>query len=444
MVRRLQVITNSELETWRTCQTKHGFAYEELLRPPVSALPLSAGNVLHEGIRAGWEAAWSEADLSRDVRLALATSAAVAGVRAEGRLQIAMIAQAGLDGAADSSAVHEATTKLEEAIEVNSWAAVNYFHRIAPELDYVPLAIEAPFRYRIPNVDGKPGIVSHAGKMDLVLYDRTANRIIVQDHKGTGMTVTLLERKLPLDTQLSGYVANVKRLVRQKLLGLKHTTPAATALVRSGQLREDATIGTIAFNVIRRAIPKEPRINLLKKGQAVHEFQKDLLRAQDADECGPMGEVSVAECDTTADVYASALERQALERGLAVTDKQREVLAKLKGKGDSFFAQLEFYRDQSEIDRWRRELLADARRIRETRREPKLRSRNPGACSAPWSPGCAYAALCLSPDDPTVKRSFTIVDRPHQELEESYGEQQEQGQNGVGYGYGAQDARGEW
>ncbi len=435
MVRRLQMITNSELETWRTCQTKHGFAYEELLRPSVSALPFSAGNVLHEGLRAGWEAAWSEAELSRDVRLALATSAAQAGVRAEGRLQIATIAQAGRDGAAESSAVEEATRKLEEAIEVNAWAAVNYFHCVAPELDYVPIAIEAPFKYALPNADGKPGIVSHAGKIDLVLYDREANRIVGQDHKGTTLPVTSLERKLPLDTQMTGYVAYVKRMRgTQGGLGLDRTTAAARAVLL-GQLRPDATMGTIAFNVIRRAVPREPKTNLLKKNQAVHEFQKDLFRAQEADECGPMGEVSVAECDTTAEVYASALERQAIERGLPITDKQREVLAKLKAKGNTFFAQLEFYRDQSEIDRWRRELLADARRIRETRREPKLRSRNPGACSAPWSPGCAYAALCLNPDDPTVRRSFTVGDRPHQELEESYGEQQEQGQGGVSDGY---------
>jgi hypothetical protein len=96
----LQVLTNSELECWRSCPAKHGYAYRELLRPKVDSLPRAAGRVLHTGIEVGWRAAWSEADVSLDTRLERAVSAGRRGVFAACAEAVRELERMGYEGTA--------------------------------------------------------------------------------------------------------------------------------------------------------------------------------------------------------------------------------------------------------------------------------------------------------------------------------------------------------
>ncbi len=432
----LQVLTNSELETFRTCSAKHGFAYDDLLRPIVSGTPLSAGHILHAGIAAGWNAAWSDADVSLDTRLERALAGAIHGIQRSAYEQKQKLKDAlRAPGTDDQAARIEAAIQaLEIETEAVSWVVPHYFRSVAPDLEFVPLFIEGAFQFPVPIKTGRPSVVQFAGRRDLVLWDRSINRIVVQDHKGTRNNVRSLEKKLPLDTQFSGYVYELKLRLstpagRDFLLGemrSRTATPAGALAVIEAHADEitKARVGAVAFNVLRRKRPAVPKRNLLKKNQAVTEGQKLLFQLQEETK-NPMGEVSVAALDTTPQVYADALLEQVSERELPITPKQREFLDRLKAAGDTYFAQLEWFRGDRELERWRTEVLIDARRIRGVKRGD--RTRNPGACSLPQSPPCAFASLCANPDGPLVRADYVRVDTPHQELkeDEEYGEPEE-------------------
>lgn len=427
---RLQVITNSELETWRTCGQRHGFAYVELLRPAMSAAPLTEGHILHHGIEAGWMAAWAEPDISYQERLVIAREASCVAIESQIGEQQELLGSR-LPEAQDPDRIEEAIEGLEAQRSALIWAVGHYFEEAAPDLDYVPILVEAEYAIRIPYRNGRASNVEQRGKRDLVLWDREANRLIVQDHKGTSGNVRQMEAKMALNTQLSGYVYELK--LRQQLgpdgfleaiLGAKSTPQGALECLSRPQAKEAlgrARVGHVTLNVIRRAKPEQPKVNLLTKKQATTEKLLAALEIQT--EMGiHAGEVSVAACDTTAAVYQDALEAQE-RRGLPRTEKQREYLEKLERKADTFFAQLAYFRDSDELERWRNEVIVDAAAIRDAAR--RGRTRNPGACSAPWSPRCPYAELCMHPDDPVIRSQYVVADRPHQELQAfSPGEQQ--------------------
>lgn len=424
-MRRLQILTNSEVETYRNCGAKHGFAYQQLLRPRIDGEAKPAGSILHAGIEAGWRAAWEQPDtLDGRLQRAIAASAeTIASATLDECKRVALLGGEGSD---------ELIAKLEGQSEALRWSVENYFRATRPDLDYVPVCIERQFSFLVPTDRGNDSMVSYQGKTDLVLWDREANRLIVQDHKGTGLGVRQLERKIPLDTQLSGYVFWVRKALRDlaaqpesPLLAMAVGAPVhAWETIRDNPPITAPVVGSIAFNVLRRKQPETPGINILKKNEAVTEWQRELLALQ-ATDGKPRGLVSVADCDTTPGIYGDALTEQLVGRGLEITDKQRERLEKIRHKA-GFFAQLEYYRGEAELERWRRELLLDAKKIRYDGRAGQ-RSRNPGACAQPWSPPCAYATVCQAPADPVALAQYVVVDRPHQELEQQdHGSEEDQ------------------
>lgn len=420
---KLHVVTNSELEAWRTCPARWGFAYAELLRPKVDPIPITFGSLTHAGCAAGWMAAWQQPEISRAERLSLALSVVpttIAHYAAEAREKIRSA------GAEDEA---EQLAELDVMQRTATWAASHYFERATADLDLVPLEVESSFRVQIPTKAGQGGMLALDGVIDLVLWDRESGRLLVEDHKTTGVDVGSFEKKAPLDTQLSGYVVAVRQLQSRAGLGHGQNTPLGARAVVDRHAVElmRATVGTIVYNVIRRAVPKAPKLNLLKKKDAITTGLMALLREQDADEI-PRGEVSVAECDTLPEVYNDALLAQFAERELTITDKQRDFLERLKNKGDTFFRQLEYFRGDSELERWRKEIWTDARRMREALRDDTLRTRNPGACSHPWSPRCRYSVVCASPESPEAREQFRVATSPHEEVKHGHPQEENEGE----------------
>ncbi len=430
---RLHVITNSELEAWRKCHAFWGFRYPDLLRTKEPALPLTYGTLHHCGAEAGWLAAWSSLELSRGDRLARARAEAPKAIHAKALQYFEELNSTTFPEHVDTNLLAEET---EQARDVALWSVDHYFTQAQTDLDFVPLLIEAPYTVQIPTKAGVGGILGNGGVIDLVLWDREQGRILIQDHKGTKSAVQSLERRVELDTQLTGYLVALRVLLRElgdrfKVEDMK-TTAAVRALVAQNisELMQ-ATTGTVGFNVVRRARPNTPKLNLLKKGQVVTSDQKELFALQETDG-EPRGEVSVAEIDTLPEVYAEALQVQFYERELVITDKQRERLDKLKAKGDTYFSQIEFFRGADAIERWRQEVWIDARRMREATRDHTLRTRNALACTLPSSPACPYAAVCLNPDSAEARAGFRIAETAHEELVKH---EQESGDEEAGVGF---------
>jgi hypothetical protein len=421
--RGLHVITNSEVECFRTCRARHGFQYIEGLRPLVTAAPLSFGTIYHAGAAAGWRAAWQEAVCSLEVRAQRATEAALVAVSDA-------VAEALVEAKGQPD---EVSDEIVEHKRVAQWAVSHYFDKCRADLRMVPLAIEAPFQVPVVDSNGSARSLRHSGVVDLLLWDPEEGLIILQDHKTTGGQVDSLQKKLPLDTQMSGYMrAAIQLLKKFPKSGVDHESmpPGAWEAASSHKDKiRSAGLGPVVFNVVRRAMPEEPKVNLLRlpKAQAVlHTPIADLLRAQETDGV-PRGEVSSAAIDTTADVYAAALERQARERHQDITEKQNARLAELSARPDTYLAQLEFYRGPDELERWRREMWVESRLMRQSEADPSMRTRNPAACSLPQSPRCVYSALCQDPTNPVARAEFRVAGNRHEEVSAAHDGLQQRG-----------------
>jgi hypothetical protein len=428
-MRHLQIITNSEVEDFRRCHAYWGFRYPEGLRPLEEVPSKGFGSLYHQGAASGWRAAWCEQELSIESRRERAIAASVETV---GKAVAANREEVAKAWTGEQDALDELVAELDEHREIAFWALPNYFTRQASDLRMVPVAIEAPFDVPIPDVRGLPHVLRQQGVLDLVLWDRDAGLVFVQDHKTSGYGVDTMAKRLPLDTQMSGYIRAVdwvtRRIANTGLISVwsSFTTPAADELVRNHAADvASAGMGPIMINFARRARPARPKVNKFSLPAKMRALPSNahltaLYDAQEADGIA-RGEVSVALLDTTAEVYSEALLTQVTERHQPITDKQREFLESLRGKPDTFFQQLEFYRGPEELERWRQEMWVEAARIRAATKDPKLRTRNPHACAGPTSPKCVYAEVCMSPDSPEARARFRVATDRHEEVRDAHG-----------------------
>jgi hypothetical protein len=395
-MRLLQVLTNSEGECYDECPAKHGYAYHELLRPIATSKPLQRGTLYHAGVAAGWRAAWGPEVWHRPLAERVELARTLAG---------AVIEELSAEAAAELSkaeATPERFDALDEVTRIATWGARRYFQERQSDLDparFLPLAVEQPFSVRLPNAAGHPTIVQYEGVVDLVIYDREMDIIRIEDHKMPEDGPSALEKKIDLNTQTTGYLAAVRELQKdsnhgfwrffhENVAGSHEVQGISIARVLQGQT------GLVAFNVMRGKIPAEPRIN-----------QK--------------GDVSVAECSTLPEIYERALLDQAADRGIVISQKQRERLEQIRAKA-RWFEQMEFFRSDEEIQRWLSEVLVKARLIRESGRNPELRIRRPVHCSSASSYVCAYKAVCIDPTSDAVRRtSYRVATDSHEEVAEA-------------------------
>lgn len=393
---KLQILTNSECECFDACRAKHGYQYHELLRPIASSKPLDRGKFGHVGIAAGWKKAAFMPTSDRTVldELAIETgSKAIDEAFATATDALFKTQPQNVDDLID-----EQRSNADEA----KVGVEHYFNARTDELaTRVLLACEENFLIRLPNDNGRLTRVAYSGAIDLVTYDPDLGVISIEDHKFTTVDPFAYERKLALNTQLSGYWFAVNYLRRVcnndpfwyladeccKLHGLKLLEVLDSNLIA-------------AYNVIMAKPWGAPSVN------------KD-------------GSVSVAKCDTTAEIYRSALSAQQ-ERGIEISDKQQVFLDDLSRRQTSRCHKFEFSRSEAELDRWRRETIVKAAQIRATEKNQELRIRNPGNCTKMSSYACGMAPVCLDPTCESIRRlSYRVASSPHEELEIQNGNAEE-------------------
>lgn len=402
MTTKRHLVTYSEVETFRTCPLKHHFRYRERLRLQRSSARTRIGQAYHRGVEVGVLAGFRWIFDTQGSAVDAARVATAAGVTAA-------IEQVDLDWqAVDASVRDEAREEAEredaEARHVLPWMIEHYFSRTSSDfVRYVPLAVERAFEVPIDHRGARGGPLWHAGVMDLAFFDLDFGDILLTDHKTVDVAPWNVERRVELDPQLAGYVAALRALQRRGKIEPLFPMTAPGGI-------EKAKTGRVVYSVMRRARPETPRTN------------------QD-------GTVSVAACDTTAALYAAAVEAQAEpewltkgrekggaraaeveERWKTLRAKQAVVLERLENQGDRYFARAEFWRDDDEIERWRREMYVEAARIRRADRDPSERTRSPGACTMPWSPPCEYRLVCLQ-DAPETRSQYRVAEVAHEEIE---------------------------
>lgn len=377
----IQVLNNSQLCEFRNCPYKWGLHQVQKLVPRFTAIDQRFwGNLYHEGQKALWS--WNGADLAARPELGL-KAAFKAGKEMVDNTEHDLDMEV-RDGA------QEAKEALYLAWEEVQWALKNYAHNMEKELrEWNVIAVEQTLRAIVSRG------VHHQIKVDLVAYDPIHERIVIADHKSTSSPVDVYDGRLQLDTQHAGYTFVVRDLIRRGFWG---------DLEADWGLNFRGVNDCFQWHVVKRKVPGVPSINLLTKGDAKLPYQMEMLQEQAATGVH-MGMVSVAKIDTLPQVYEAALMEQAEVRGLPISDKQRDLLASLKGKGDTFFCVTETFVPEDRIARWKADFLIDATRIRDAYRNVRLRTRNPSSCSLPMSPRCDYKDICI---DPTATTGYVM------------------------------------
>jgi hypothetical protein len=377
------VVSNSELGDFRTCKRRWGYRYIDMLRPRVEARVLRWGTTFHTGLERGYLAAVAGGmkDPVADAKRGAAEAVEEACIQ-----ERVMLLRASTEGALRAEECDERLVDVDELERCASWAVENFFTRTATDFDrLVLLAVEWPFRVPVMNKGNRPSATWLTGKVDVVWWDPQSRQVLVDDHKTTDGDAagTGIERRIMLDPQMSGYIQAVRYAATHQ--GLQ---PLDGSKIHPDDLARGAR-GWCRYNMVRRTAPKSPQLKL-------------------------NGEVSVAACDTTAGVYELALMQQA-ERGIAVNDKQREMLERLSRQQDKYFSRHEFARSSEDESVWRDEVFADARMMRMARRDARLRTRNASACTMANSMPCAYTKLCLQ-DAPETRSMFRVAETMHEEV----------------------------
>ena len=373
---KLTVVTDSELATWNSCPQKHDFQYRQRLRPKVEGKALAIGSIFHHGIAAGLRAGWAEGWKSKSTVARVEEQIAAAQTNIDDLVMkwAGKVIQFSMD-----IDFEQLNSEVEQTAAMVKWMLAHYFTQTQSDLNTLVLVeVEAPFLVDLHN---KRGAVAphlrYAGVRDAVMYDPSYNQIVLFEHKTSGGDPRQIEKRVEMDTQTKGYLYSLK----QQRAGMVAVdgTPLAKAF-----------LGRVAYNVLRKSQPKSPKVN------------------QD-------GSVSVAQCDTTYDLYSLALAEQVGQRKIAVSEKQRAFLETLRDKGDSWFARVEHHQTPEEIERWRSDTFVNASRIREADRDPAKRTRNTGHCNMAWSLPCTYRQICLD-NSPEQRGMFRVASDPHAEV----------------------------
>jgi hypothetical protein len=267
---------------------------------------------------------------------------------------------------------------------------------------YKVIAVEVPFTVPLKDKGGRARPrISFSGVQDLVLFDPVMKDYVLGEHKSAAMDATLAEAKLDLDPQTTGYIYALKAMI-------------ADGGVQGMLTPQEARVGRILYNVVRKTGPSEPGIN------------KD-------------GTVSVAACDTTQAQYQKALDAQQepawLKKEPRVKDatkraealrKQQERWEELQAKQQlrletlpqstgRYLCRHEAYHNPAAIERWRHETLSEASLLRAALKGQLAITRNPSQCNMPWSPRCPYRTVCIE-DAPELRSEFRVVSDPHVEV----------------------------
>ncbi len=405
------VLTHSELTMLRNCAWKHHLKYELSLEPAGGEErtgPRSVGALIHLGIAT----VYRTIQQMQLVKLKPNTQLLHAAVRntlreavEKARAETTMFV--GIDA--------ERARELDAEDQDTAVKCLDLFveHIALPRLErYDVIGVEVPFKVPILTQAGIRSGDELEGVIDLVLRDRALGTIVCGEHKSTSGDASTYELMLTTDPQIPLYIYALRQMF-------------GPGLVK----------GAVVLNVVRKSYPQQPKTN------------ND-------------GTVSVADCDTTHDIYAAALEMQqppdywlkaraALDEFLASTlntsivqntpvekklEKLNEALAKADERWkenrerqqarlagmptiDRFVRQFEEHIDDAHVARAAQDAWNGARLIRLMRRDLVTPWRNGSNCKA-FNRTCEYLDACveniIEPGDLLSKR-----DARHREVEEA-------------------------
>lgn len=266
--RRLELLTNSRLETFRRCFLEHHYAYELGIRPlGADSAALYFGSLFHVGLAAWWLAHQYPAE------------------------QLTAALEAMRPHAEDDFDFARAEMLMR-----------GYDARWAGAEDIEVLAVEHQFEAPLRNPDNGRSSRTYrlAGKLDVLVLNRADQGVYVVEHKTSGEDISLGSpywEQLRLDSQISTYFAGTRALryepvgclydviAKSKLAPKKATPEEDRKYTREGRLyaaqrAEDETAEEYGLR-LTEAIVADPS-RYYQRGFIVRLADEELEAARDA------------------------------------------------------------------------------------------------------------------------------------------------------------------
>lgn len=361
-------LSHSEQEGLLTCEHYWRVRYVDRLVPLVAHGAYVRGRWAHAAMERAMRAIMDPLILAMPLEAVIdhATKVARDAVGQEiakyGQLQLARV---------PAELVDEFTQACAADARLHAWMVEHALRAILPEdmERREVVAVELPFDLPIP---GRKGRVR--GVLDLVTRERQSGFIELQEHKTFASSTDNVTRRLDRDPQTMLYLWAMRELQAR------------------GEL-PDGQVGTVVFNVMRRAMPQRPE--LTKKGL-----------------------VSAAQIDTTAEIYREALEAQ----GEPPTEAQASRLADLERRPDTYFRRHETWFEADAIARALADLERNVARARHLHLHPDEARRNLYSCTSPRGRRCEYEAICSAPSSPEARAQYETRDeqRAREEAREAW------------------------
>lgn len=376
----LQTLTASELSSFRSCRQRWWLNYDQQLDPRrEESYVRNLGNLYHGcvalGIKAiyrNWQSApvtYEDSDHGYEVAIGQA---------------LKVLEKQQPTNGADVEAMTDWQSMGDKLLSMLQC----YWEFMADRWEHqIPLYVEDTFRVPILNNGGKVGHLWLEGAWDVIWWDKRQQALFIEDHKTTSKSFSEIEKRLPLDVQMSSYVYGLKMTLRARLTRKQTELWPGYEALGITHAAIDA-VGIVRYNVARTKAPTRPKTN------------KD-------------GTISTAAIDTRPDMYRAALESQEGTPKPATAEKQQALLAKLEATPPEYFRQIEHHWSEREIERWRKEVWIDAADMRAVSRQPARATRNQFTCTeGPY--GCSYEDGCLEPA--SIPDFYTRRENRHREL----------------------------
>lgn len=359
-MRRL-LVSNSELNCFRSCRNKHRLKYIVGWSPQRATAAQNRGSAGHAGMESMYKAIRDQGLTRRDEL----TERAIHGV-----------------GAWCDEAT-QAGQELEEGMYFQmTEAMIRYIDRyVLSDIDqgWRVRDVEKPFVVPLENASGRsPEHVWHGSVLDLTLENE--EELVLVEHKFTDGDCSTFDARFDVDPQMPGYIYDLRKALPK--LGLR--------------------LGRVFLNVIRRTAPRQPNINKVTKKD--NQLRYDGLAELEATGNGNQGKVSVAACDTTRRIYLAALEVQKDQREIPITIEQLNFAETLPVVEDRWLCRHEWFYSPEALLRWQLDSHADASLIRQVHAGRLRASRNGSHCFPQNAFPCEVREMCVNemeePSDP--------------------------------------------
>lgn len=365
--RKLEVITNSRLKSFRRCRRLHHLRYERGILPVEDRVELRFGQLIHRALEAWWIERVTDNDQRADLlRRFHAASPEVNDI---------------VWGSVERHPMNAALDVLDEEDDLFLRAKaramiIGYGERWHDALgshdDWEVLGVEDEFY--APLVNPATGEASRlwqlGGKRDILVRDRMTGEVLIVDHKTSSEDLSpgsRYWRRLVMDTQISLYYAGAKAQGYDPT-GFVHD------VLRKPQIRPQL------------ATPEDQRRYTKEK----------------KDKWGTVTEPSR--------LYAADRDRDEMP-----DEYEARCLAAMRENPEAWFVRETVPRLDGELAEFDADLWADAKLMRESEisgRNP----RNPDGCEM-YGSLCGFFDVCCGQGSLDDRAKFTTIDQPHVELE---------------------------